>query len=217
MDTEVYELGILCQKPAPECWKGFDLLAIHNDPESISVLESFLKSEDSHKVRAAISAIGRNVNGKRIASDIIPFLTSQHAYVQRAALEALGRLECRSGRQMIYPFIDCEVESLQIAAIVAINLLWEGSDFGHFLEFFQHHKSETVRKQLGDVIYEHVSFLSWEAVFALFCSDPLPRHRIWAVELADKYGKREMLERFFSDPDGHVRKRAERLWSRSSA
>lgn len=74
-----------------------------------------------------------------------------------------------------------------------------------------HHPDWRYRRSATESLSNHPSPTSASALFDAWLADPLPRHRIWACELARTYGDevtKSRLQPLMQDSDGHVRKSA---------
>jgi hypothetical protein len=71
----------------------------------------------------------------------------------------------------------------------------------------------SVRKQAAWTLNKNVGPEHWRRLFEVWAKDGLPRHRVWACSLAERFGDRTVLAELHalcSDPDGHVRMAGER-------
>ena len=132
--------------------------------------------------------------------------------VVRAAMEAAANLRLQTAHERVLSLVTASDESTRLAALRAAEVLWHSSDFEAVFDRYLHDPSAAVRKQAAWTLHNNVGAEHWERVFLQWSRDPLPRHRLWACQLAGSFGSRAVvpaLEELRANPDGHVRRAAE--------
>jgi HEAT repeat protein len=188
-------------------------LGHHPSEEALSVLEEFAQSGDWQYRRAAAEAIGMHGLGRNSGNLLITLLRDKSPYVVRSACEAVSRLQMHEAHDFILHLVQSKDPATRGAAIQALSTFWKSSDSIALLDIFQADPTTEARYSAAWALRANADQENWKALFRVWKSDRLHRHRIWACELVGEYGdasfQRE-LEPLLEDPDGHVRKAAHR-------
>jgi HEAT repeat protein len=199
---------------APACWPAFAALAEADDPRSVEVLERQLESRDWTRRRAAAEALGKNPRGAFVAPKLRAALADPKPYVVQAAARAVAAVGDRKTRPRLTALLTDREAATRMAALWALDDLWEPSDVDRVLLVADRDDSVDVRKVANWVLKRHASPEMWRSLFDLWARSQVPRERAWAMELAATFGGPStlaLLGPFLSDRDGHVRKYAQRL------
>jgi HEAT repeat protein len=199
---------------APACWPAFTALAESADPRSVHVLVRQLESRDWTRRRAAAEALGKNPGGANVATKLRATLADPKPYVVQAAAGAVAAIRDRESRPALLALLIDRDESTRMAALWALQELWESTDVDRVLRIADEDESVDVRKAANWLLKRHAAPEMWRSLFEVWSRSQVPRERAWAAELAAAFGgpsARDLLEPFLSDQDGHVRKYARRL------
>lgn len=101
---------------------------------------------------------------------------------------------------------------LRDVALGALRGLWTTADFDPVWRLYKEDPLERVRRNAAFLLREHADLPNWSTLFEAWWNDPLPRLRVWAIELAEQFGEGSLppLHPLLQDPDGHVRRAASR-------
>ena len=77
---------------------------------------------------------------------------------------------------------------IRLAAVRALRRLWIDTDFETVFGLYRGDPDEIVRDEAAWVLRETVSSRTWSRLFDLWCRDAHPRHRVWACEIAQRFG-----------------------------
>ena len=212
--ASVEELARLVGGPAPQRWTAFVALAHTPDDAALGVLEESARSRDPHVRRIAAAAIGVHPGGARLASVVRALIADTDAAVVRSACDAAGQQRMLEVRDSVARLLEAKEVSTRIAAIRSIRELWKATDFEPVFDAYLHDSSEHVQREAAWTLRATVSASTWHRLFRAWHVDPLPRHRVWACEIALAYGDSDVLRdlrRLTGDVDGHVRLRARQV------
>ncbi len=203
----------------PEAWAAFVALSANPTAEALEILVKEANSPDPYYRRAAIDAIAGHELGAKAALVIQCCLGDSNGYVVRAACAAAANLNLHQLSEVLIDLKSVATPATRRAAIEALGSLWRTTLFDQMLSQLGRDSSLEVRKAILSVLNANVDEYHWKTLFDVLRKDLIPRHRVWACDLAARFGGTDeirILKRLRRDPDGHVRKAAERALGRLS-
>jgi len=204
----------------PACWAAFVALAQDASSQALQALLEAAHSRDPHIRRAAIEAIASRQLSAAVTSAMIGALSDSDGAVVRAACHAATTLAARDAHERLVGLVASADPLTREVALGALRVLWDPGDFEVVFEVFRRDRSPTVRKKAAWTLRAHVTAETWRPLFEAWRQDPLHRHRLWACEIAAKFGRaeiREYLSMLAEDQDGLVRRAATRALSAIAA
>lgn len=216
-DASVAELRAAINEPGPKAWAAIRALADKPDPEALATLVELARSSDPHLRRSAVEAIALHRFGQTASPLVCQLLHEQDSFVVRAAIDAAATLRLPLAHDRVLGLVEASEESTRLAALRALESLWESSDFEAVFHRYLHDPCAQVRKQAAWTLQQNAGVDHWEQLFLTWSKDPVPRHRIWACQLAGTFGTEVVLpalESLRADHDGHVRDAARLAASR---
>jgi hypothetical protein len=212
-DATVAELQSAIEEAGPKAWAGIYALAQKPEAAALAVLIQLTRSSDPHLRRSAVEAIGIYPLGQTASEVVCHLLQDRDGFVIRAAAMAAANLKLKLGHEQIINLVNASEDSTRVAALSALEALWEQSDFEAVFDRYLRDPSDSVRKQAAYTLRKNVGAKHREQLFSAWSKDRLPRHRVRACEIAATFGNRTLiscLELLKSDLNGHVRLAAER-------
>jgi HEAT repeat protein len=194
-------------------WAAFRALVSNGEDGALDLLALHATASDPHFRRAAIESIGLHERGHELASTVLAALVDKSPYVVRSACEAAARIHLVGSHDQVVALLGSTDPMTQVAALRALEVLWQPRSFEPVYQLFVQSRAPEVRKQAAFALRKNADAESAEILFDLWKADSLPRHRQWACEVAQFSRSAEMLpglQRLANDPDGHVRRAAER-------
>jgi HEAT repeat protein len=205
------ELRAAIEQHGPKAWAAICALAEKPDTEALETLIELSKSTDPYVRRAAVEGIGIHWSGQMAFEVVCQALHDRDNVVVRSAMEAAAKLHLQSAHERVAGLVTTSEQSTRLAALRALEVLWQSSDFEVVFDRYLNDLSPSVRKQAAWTLHKNIGAERWERVFSIWSHDELPRHRTWACQLAGRFGSRavlSVLEQLRADPDGHVRRAA---------
>jgi HEAT repeat protein len=200
-------------RPAGEkAWVACIALGCKGGTTAFETLFGLLNDSDWRYRRAAVEALTLHPDGKAAAKQICGALRDRSPYVVRTACKAATELRIGGAHEVILELLRDEDASTRQSALGALVTLWKPSAFELVYAVFRSDSVQTVRREAAWTLKAHASPQNWRALFEVWFSDPLPRHRLWAYELASAFGDavcKAQLSKLLQDPNGHVRKAAQ--------
>ena len=135
------------------------------------------------------------------------------SFVRRGALLDAGELGLTDASPLVKAALHHADPDIRDAALEALGGVWNPTDFDAVWRIHRSDPSTIIRKKAAFVLRAHVDHSCWQEVFERWQADPLPRHRLWAIELVEEFGTATDVPRIAhltGDRDGHVRRAAER-------
>jgi HEAT repeat protein len=206
-DTPVTDLRAMVEHPGPEAWAAFRALAARPETEALAILVETVRSSDPHLRRSAVEAIGIHPNGRTACDVVCQLLHDRDNFVVRAAVDAAAKLRLDTAHEQILELVKSSEANTQLAALRALESLGQPSDFAAVFDLYLNDPSETVQKQAAWALQTIVSAEYWAQLFSVWSKDPMPRHPVWACQLAERFGDNAVLpalEALQVDHDGHV-------------
>jgi HEAT repeat protein len=160
--------------------------------------------------RAAIDVIASRPHADA-APLIVCALKDPDGSVVRTACQAAASLEIREAHDDVVALLASPDAGTREVALAALRALGDADDFERVFEVVRRDPSERVRKAAAWVLRDHVATRTWRPLFDAWHHDPIPRHRVWACEIAAEFGRADValaLSAMKDDPDGHVRRAA---------
>jgi HEAT repeat protein len=151
--------------------------------------------------------------GRDASEVVVSMLDDSNGFVVRAAARAAVALGLAAAHDRIYELVWAKEEATRLSALEALQSLWEPSDFEAVFARYLSDPSDRVRKRAAWTLEKNIGSDHWERVFNAWSGDRIPRHRAWACSIAERFGTKAILAKLVglcSDPDGHVRRAAER-------
>jgi HEAT repeat protein len=212
-DASLDKLRDNLQHPGPSAWEAMRSLGAHGGEESLRLLREYAASSDWRYRRSAVEAIAGHALAGRVVDLITVALGDSSPYVVRTACEAVGRLAIPGARGALPRLAQDRDPCTREAALRAWRALWEPGDFEQVLTIHLTDEVEDVRKEAAWLLAQYASDENWQRLFSEWSTARLARYRVWACELAARFGTigvEKALQALVEDQDGHVRKAARR-------
>ncbi|HEX5504038.1 MAG TPA: HEAT repeat domain-containing protein [Thermomicrobiales bacterium] len=177
------------------------------------MLTELTSSPDWQYRRSAAEALGYHRFGRQATSTLSRLLGDPSPYVVRTACDAVARLALHDAHDAVAALLRSSEAATRLRAVEALVALWQPDDFAPAFAAYRADSSEEMRRQAAWTLRATASEDTWQRLFEAWHRDPLPRHRVWAVELAAAFGDNEVkaqVQALTTDRDGHVRKAAQR-------
>lgn len=203
--------GIIDRGGEPQA-AAFEALCDRGDAEALRAILGYSHSEDWRLRRLAAEHLGHWESNRAALSRLRELgVGDKSEYVVRTATEQLGLTGDPESRGLALRLALNGSGETQLTALRALERLGTPGDFAAVLALFENGPTDAVRKRAGWVLRAIANSENWHTLFAVFASEPLHRHRVWACELAGEYGDAgvvDSLAPLLEDRNGHVRKAA---------
>ncbi len=205
------DIDTLCQTlktPGAATWAACIALGHKTDVAALEILEQLVLAEDWRYRRIAIEAMAAHQLAVTRAALICQCLRDPSPYVVRTTCSVVAALKLHSAHASLRELAYGAMSETRCAALRALKELWQPTDAAWVVSLFQHDPSPQVRREAAWTLRQNVDQDTWERLFELWSADPLPRHRVWACELARAFGFISyipILQLMGNDRDGHVR------------
>lgn len=205
------ELEDRLKHSGPMAWNAMVALARQPQPRAIELLSKCARSPDCWTRRLAIEAISHHQLAHTAPGVVCAALHDPSRYVIRAACQAAAKLALAEAHDGIQALLSSRDALVRETAVRALSGLWQAQDFTPVLRVFRSDPSQEIRRAAAWTLRETAGAATWRELFNVWKGDELPRHRVWACQIAGLYGDdsvRAELETLARDRDGHVRKAA---------
>jgi HEAT repeat protein len=190
------------------CFAAFASLAEEDAIEVESALVGRLASADWRRRRAACEALGARARSPGTVEAVAALLEDPSPFVVAAACRALGRLDAVAFGEAVARVLGRADQDVRLAAVEALCTLGDAGTLDVLFRVMSEDASEAVRRQAAFALHDRSTHANWRALFDRWCTDTLARHRVWACDLAARFGDEAcvpVLVALTGDHDGHVR------------
>jgi len=212
--ASIPELVDLLARPGPEAWAACTALAHNPDAEALQVLTNLATHRDWRFRRSALGALAAHPLARTAAPLVVAALSDPSEFVVRTACETASALLLAEAHATIVGLAASSDPRTREASIRALSRLWQPSDFPTVFHAFHKDAVVPVRRAAAWTLVANASPSNWRALFDAWVHGELPRYRVWACEIAGRFGDasvRPQLSALAHDQNGHVRKAATRV------
>jgi HEAT repeat protein len=194
-------------------YEAIRCLASCDDAEALDELGTLTVAGDEFLRRMAVEVIGKHPRGRELRQRVLAALRDPSEYVKRTACDVVAQWKWAEAHQLVLILVKEPVASTRESALRALAAIWADSDYALVFSVYRHDPETGVRREAAWTLRQCVGTENWHQVFDALRQDGLPRHRVWACEIAETFGGPDVLPALVSlmnDDDGHVRKSAAR-------
>jgi HEAT repeat protein len=212
-DASVAHLCRVVNTPGPEAWAACIALGCKPEEAAFQALERSAVTDDWRYRRIAVEAMAAHPLAGARDHVFIESLDDPSPYVVGSACVAVGHYRLTAARERLVGLLKARSETTRAAALDGLQHLWVPAVYEFVLSMYLKDPSKKVRRRAARALYVDVTPDTSRHLFDLWRSDPLHHHRVWACDLARRFGDPTYtvsLEDMLDDRDGHVRKAAQR-------
>ena len=196
-------------QPAEKRWAACLALGSKPDPEAFEVLQDALSASDWRIRRFALEAIKRHEQAPRAEGVIVAMLFDVDDVVRQTAARVCGELNFESAHDGLRQLLSDENPDVRDIALTTLARLWREEDFEAVFSLYRDDPARAVRIAAAKTLRRRVTPHTWRILFDAWSQDKEPRHRMWATELAAKFGVDDVAEDVAvlsrQDPNPNVR------------
>ncbi|MGJ4911339.1 HEAT repeat domain-containing protein [Bradyrhizobium sp. HKCCYLS2033] len=197
--------------PDPLTHGSLRALLTRNGAEALTALREASADPDQFIRRTAIEIIGRHPSGRDLHNVVLSALTDPSEYVVRAGCRIIEDWKWDAVHDVVAALLRSTSRETRRTAIRTLSAIWRQADFQPVFHIYSGDTEPAVRREAAWTLREQVTSSDWLQLFEAFRTDDIPRHRVWACDLAGNFGHPDattLLDTLSSDRDGHVRKAA---------
>jgi HEAT repeats len=211
-DVSVAELHDNIKQPGSKTWAAIRALGQKPEPAALTCLVELTSHLDPYVRRAAVEASGFHCSGQAASKAICRMLHDRKGFIVRTAIQAAANSRLDDAHEARLGLVKASDKSTRLCALRALQSLWRAPDLSQCsnLSFTIHPKTCEGRRP-GPCA--RMPGRRTRITFSAWSNDSLPRHRVWACEVAAAFGTRELLPAvhdLMADGNGHVRSAAMR-------
>lgn len=183
-------------------------LGSKNDEQSFNALMRALDDDDWRLRRWALEALLRHENAPAAEDAIIGRLFDVSDEVRQVACKACARLKLERAHDGVLQLLQAESAAVRDTALASLRILWREPDFEQVFRMYREDSHRGVRIAAAKVLRAHATPRTWSRLFEAWALDREVRHRVWACELAGKFGNRtdaSEVRPFLQDRNRNVR------------
>jgi len=195
-------------QPDEKRWAACLALGTKDEPIAFKVLLEALESDDWQIRRFALESIKRHRRAREAEQAIVKMLFDVDPVVQQTACKVCGELGFTAAHDGILQLLASDDPHVRDVAINALAQMWDPDDFAPVFALYQKDDRRAVRVAAAKVLRKQATRHTWRTLYRAWIEDREVRHRMWACELAAKFGDRSLLpelESMTNDRNRNVR------------
>lgn len=199
------------EQPAEKRWAACLALGTRPDDTAFAVLRAALHDGDWEIRRFALEAIKRHARAREAASEIVQQLFDVDDLVRQMACKVCGELGLQEAHAGVLQLLEAQNPDVRDVALNTLLTLWQEGDFERVYRCYREDPQRAVRIAAAKVLRRRANFATWRRLFIVWSVDREARHRLWACELAARFGGQAakwMLEPLARDRNPNVREAA---------
>ena len=209
--TMLVDLFCDTTQPAEKRWAACLALGTKPEEAAFDVLREALRDPDWQIRRLALEAIKRHARAREAAPEIVQQLFDVDDLVRQMACKICGELGLQSAHAGVLQLLEVENPDVRDVALCTLLTLWQDGDFERVYRCYREDPQRAVRIAAAKVLRRKANFATWRRLFIVWSVDREVRHRLWACELAARFGGQAakwMIEPLARDRNRNVREAA---------
>lgn len=173
---------------AEKRWAACLALGTRHDDASFARLRAALDDADWQIRRFALEALRRHARVMDAREDLVRMLFDRDDLVRQMACKVCGELGLRDAHDGVVQLLEAGNPDVRDVALNTLAQLWEESDFDRVFRRYREDTRRAVRIAAAKVLRRRATPATWRGLFTAWSRDREARHRLWACELAARFG-----------------------------
>jgi HEAT repeat protein len=176
------------EEPEEKRWAACLALGTKHDDASFARLREALDDPDWQIRRFALESLRRHAAVLNARADLIRMLFDRDDLVRQMACKVCGELGLREAHDGIVQLLEAGNPDVRDVALSTLAQLWEDADFEPVFRRYREDGQRAVRIAAAKVLRRRAGPATWRGLFTAWSRDREARHRLWACELAARFG-----------------------------
>ena len=210
-----YELSVeeLSRMLSSPIMKDFSLaceaLSCKNDVAAYEAMKPYINDKDKYRRLYILKTIFRHPNAVELVGFLENAITSEDFLFVENGLIVISEHKIKISDSLLLSAVNTHLQKLYTAVESLITLDISEENFKNLIAIFSKAEQCVQKEVVGDILLHHYLPSKSNELFEIFSRDKFAKIRIFAIEIAKKYGYD--LSFFLSDEDGHVRSLANKI------
>lgn len=186
-----------------------EALRLANTQEAYELLKKYLYVSDRYKRRCVLAVIYDYNNSSELVSELVQALESEKVFLVTTALDNIIQGKVRVADEQVLTCIERNHEKLNRSYYHVLTCIERTEEnVERILNLYHTCKENSTRIAIAECLHTFCNSNNYLRLFDLFEDDSVARIRMVACRIAKDYDRRDLLQKFTQDKDGHIRKLA---------
>ncbi len=175
--------------------------------DAYQVLKRYIDSSDLYRRRYVLSVIFDYPYASELTPHLIKALHGSEHFLVTTALRVLANDKIHLEDEHILRCLEENSAWLDSCDYLLLNKLEKTTAHtARIVALFRTAPTDGVRIAIAEALVSFAVTENYRELFDLFCHHPASKIRMAACRIADRFERRDLLQTFSKDPDGHIRK-----------
>ena len=206
-DLPIEELDKMMSSPImKEFSLACEALSQKNNPEAYQIMKSYINDKDKYRRLYILKTIFRHSEAVELVDYLENAIASDDYLFVDNGLTVISNYKIKVSDTLLLSAVSKRLPKLymEVRALRMLDISEE--HYTKIIELFKRAKQCAQKEFIGEILIEQNLPAKSKELFDLFSCDEFAKIRLFAIELANKFGYN--LSKFLLDKDGHVRKLA---------
>lgn len=176
------------EQPKEKRWAACVALGAKEGDVPFRALFEGLSAEGWQMRRFALEGLKQHPRAREAEAAIIEMLFDTNDQVRQTACKVCADLELHGAHDGMLQLLKDGNPNVRDVALNALDPLWQARDFAQLFELYQTDPSRSVRIAAAKTLRAHATESTWRTLYEAWAGDIEVRHRVWACELAGRFG-----------------------------
>lgn len=186
-----------------------EALRLANTQEAYELLKKHLYVSDRYKLRCVLAVVYDYSNSSELVSELVRALNSEELFLVTTALDNIIQGKVRVADEQVLACIERNHGKLNSSYYYVLTCIERtGENVERILNLYHACKENSIRIALAECLHTFCNPNNYIRLFNLFKDDSVAHIRMVACRIAIDRDRRDLLQNFKQDKDGHIRKLA---------
>lgn len=184
-----------------------EALRLAGTHEAYELLKKYIASADKYKRRYVLSVIFDFAESSELSSDLLKALKSKEKFLVTTALDHLVNGKIKIADEEIFACLEscrCWLGCYFYQVLDGVEKSKENLE--RTLNLYRTCGTDSAKIAIAEHLADFCTPENYLQLYDLMAEHPAPKIRMAACRIAKKFGRRDLLQHFEKDPDGHIRK-----------
>ena len=207
-DLSIEELHVMLESSDMQTFAlACEALRNRKTNEAYSLLKEYLTEKDTHKYRYILSVIFSYDESSQLQEHFLGAMQSDNMYLVRTVLDHLVHRNIWVSDEQILCCFEKNHNSLDAYYYQILgNLAKTEQHAERLIRLLNTAETDSIRIAVAECLESFSSETNYLRIYALLADSNIAKVRMQACQIANKFSRVDLLQKFTDDPDGHVRK-----------
>lgn len=202
------ELSEMMESPHMQTFAlACEALRLAGTHEAYELLKKYIAAADKYKRRYVLSVIFDFAESSELNSDLLKALRSKESFFITTALKHIINGKIKIADEQIFACLEsCRSWLDQYFYQVLDGVEKSKENLERTLNLYRTCGTDSARIAIAEHLADFCTPENYLQLYDLMAGHPFPKIRMAACRIAKRFGRRDLLQRFEKDSDGHIRK-----------